>query len=55
MRRLYVTFVDKDGEEFKIAVNKGDNLLTVAQANDIEMEGKAILPGLQRSSTNSVL
>jgi len=36
---LWVTFVDKDGDEHKLAVNEGDNLLTVAQANDIEMEG----------------
>jgi hypothetical protein len=38
--RLYVTFVDKDGDEHKIAVSKGDNLLDIAQANDIEMEGQ---------------
>ncbi|CZT05956.1 related to electron transfer protein [Rhynchosporium agropyri] len=38
-KELYVTFVDKDGNEDKVAVNEGDNLLTVAQANDIEMEG----------------
>jgi len=36
---LYVTFVDKEGDEHKIAVSKGDNLLTIAQAHDIEMEG----------------
>ncbi|TVY29099.1 Adrenodoxin-like protein, mitochondrial [Lachnellula hyalina] len=36
---LYVTFIDKDGDEHKIAVSKGDNLLTIAQAHDIEMEG----------------
>lgn len=36
---LYVTFIDKEGDEHKIAVSKGDNLLDVAQANDIEMEG----------------
>ncbi|KAF4628833.1 hypothetical protein G7Y89_g9318 [Cudoniella acicularis] len=36
---LYVTFIDKEGDEHKIAVNKGDNLLTIAQAHDIEMEG----------------
>jgi hypothetical protein len=41
--RIYVTFVDKDGDEHKIAVNKGDNLLTIAQGNDIEMEGKNYL------------
>ena len=39
--RLYVTFIDKDGEETKIAVSKGDNLLDIAQANDIEMEGQS--------------
>jgi hypothetical protein len=37
--RLYVTFIDKEGDEHKIAVSKGDNLLDIAQANDIEMEG----------------
>ncbi|KAK4451962.1 2Fe-2S iron-sulfur cluster binding domain-containing protein [Podospora aff. communis PSN243] len=36
---LYVTFVDKEGEEHKIAVNAGDNLLDIAQAHDLEMEG----------------
>jgi hypothetical protein len=40
MSRLYVTFVDKEGDEHKLAVSKGDNLLTIAQAHDIEMEGK---------------
>jgi len=36
---IFVTFVDKEGDEHRIAVNKGDNLLTIAQGNDIEMEG----------------
>ncbi|KAG7289179.1 mitochondrial matrix iron-sulfur protein [Staphylotrichum longicolle] len=36
---LYVTFIDKEGAEHKIAVAKGDNLLDIAQANDLEMEG----------------
>ncbi|KAL2176431.1 2Fe-2S ferredoxin-type domain-containing protein [Thermothelomyces heterothallicus CBS 202.75] len=36
---LYVTFVDKEGVEHKFAVSKGDNLLDIAQANDLEMEG----------------
>ncbi|KAG6150576.1 hypothetical protein E4U37_005985 [Claviceps purpurea] len=36
---LYVTFVEKDGQEHKFAVSAGDNLLDIAQANDIEMEG----------------
>ena len=40
--RLHVTFVDKDGVEIKLAVSKGDNLLDIAQANDIEMEGTEI-------------
>jgi ferredoxin len=37
--RLYVTFIDKEGMEHKIAVSKGANLLDIAQANDLEMEG----------------
>lgn len=36
---LWVTFIDKEGMEHKIAVAKGDNLLDIAQANDLEMEG----------------
>ncbi|KAK3308510.1 2Fe-2S ferredoxin-type domain-containing protein [Chaetomium strumarium] len=36
---LYVTFIDKEGAEHKFAVSKGDNLLDIAQANDLEMEG----------------
>ena len=36
---LWITFIDKDGEEFKFAVSEGDNLLDIAQANDLEMEG----------------
>ncbi|KAI0448628.1 adrenodoxin-like protein, mitochondrial precursor [Xylaria acuta] len=36
---LYVTFVDKEDREHKIAVSEGDNLLDIAQANDLEMEG----------------
>jgi ferredoxin len=36
---LYVTFIDKEGAEHKIAVSKGDNLLDIAQAHDLEMEG----------------
>ncbi|KAH9904885.1 2Fe-2S ferredoxin-type domain-containing protein [Xylariomycetidae sp. FL2044] len=36
---LYVTFIDKENQEHKIAVSKGDNLLDIAQAHDLEMEG----------------
>lgn len=34
-----MTFIDKEGVEHKIAVNEGDNLLDIAQAHDLEMEG----------------
>ncbi|KAF2754675.1 ferredoxin [Pseudovirgaria hyperparasitica] len=34
-----VTFIDKELEEHTFAVADGDNLLDIAQANDIEMEG----------------
>lgn len=40
---LWVTFIDKDGQEHKIAVCKGDNLLDIAQEHDLEMEGKLLL------------
>ena len=34
-----MTFIDKEGEEHTFEVAKGDNLLDIAQANDLEMEG----------------
>ncbi|KAI1176119.1 adrenodoxin-like protein, mitochondrial precursor [Nemania sp. FL0916] len=36
---LYVTFIDKDDKDHRIAVSAGDNLLDIAQAHDLEMEG----------------
>jgi len=36
-----VTFIDKDGTEVKLAVCEGDNLLDIAQAHDLEMEGES--------------
>ncbi|CAK7225264.1 mitochondrial matrix iron-sulfur protein [Sporothrix bragantina] len=36
---LYITFIDKDGDSHKLAVAAGDNLLDIAQAHDLEMEG----------------
>jgi len=35
----HVTFVDKDGQSHTFTVADGDNLLDIAQANDLEMEG----------------
>ena len=35
----HVTFIDKDGHESTFEVADGDNLLDIAQANDLEMEG----------------
>lgn len=40
--RINVTFIDKDGTEIKFEVAEGDNLLDIAQANDLEMEGMSI-------------
>ncbi|EDN02708.1 hypothetical protein HCAG_00572 [Histoplasma mississippiense (nom. inval.)] len=37
--RLNVTFIDKDDQKHHFKVAKGDNLLDIAQANDLEMEG----------------
>ncbi|KAJ4404186.1 mitochondrial matrix iron-sulfur protein [Didymella pomorum] len=36
---LHVTFIDKDGQSHTFEVSAGDNLLDIAQANDLEMEG----------------
>ncbi|EAU31189.1 hypothetical protein ATEG_08016 [Aspergillus terreus NIH2624] len=36
---INVTFIDKDGQKIDFQVAEGDNLLDIAQANDLEMEG----------------
>lgn len=36
-----MTFIDKDGAKIDLQVAEGDNLLDIAQANDLEMEGKS--------------
>jgi len=35
----HVTFIDKEGATHSFTVADGDNLLDIAQANDLEMEG----------------
>ncbi|KAG8529766.1 uncharacterized protein KY384_005247 [Bacidia gigantensis] len=40
--RAKMTFVDKDGDEHRFKVSEGDNLLDIAQANDLEMEGNVV-------------
>jgi len=42
--RIHVTFVDKDGDRHEFDVAKGDNLLDIAQANELEMEGEQDWP-----------
>lgn len=34
-----MAFIDKEGERYDFQVSEGDNLLDIAQANDLEMEG----------------
>ncbi|KKK15965.1 hypothetical protein P175DRAFT_0437260 [Aspergillus ochraceoroseus IBT 24754] len=36
---IHVSFIDKDGERVDLQVSEGDNLLDIAQAHDLEMEG----------------
>ena len=38
--RRRVTFIDKEGDKHTFEVADGDNLLDIAQANELEMEGK---------------
>lgn len=37
--RRKVTFIDKEGDSHTFEVADGANLLDIAQANDLEMEG----------------
>ena len=37
--RLHVTFVGKDGDEHTFEVAQGENLLDIAQSEELEMEG----------------
>ncbi|CAI7576383.1 unnamed protein product [Penicillium bialowiezense] len=37
---INITFIDKDGTKIDLQVAEGDNLLDIAQANDLEMEGE---------------
>ncbi|KAL8998906.1 MAG: hypothetical protein Q9169_002125 [Polycauliona sp. 2 TL-2023] len=37
--RLHVTFIDKEGDEHSFEVSAGDNLMDIAQSEDLEMEG----------------
>jgi len=39
--RRKVTFIDKEGQEHTFEVADGDNLLDIAQSEDLEMEGSA--------------
>ena len=41
--RRKVTFIDKEGQEHTFEVADGDNLLDIAQSEDLEMEGSQIL------------
>lgn len=36
---LHVTFITKEGEQIHVEVAEGDNLLDIAQANNLDMEG----------------
>lgn len=38
-----MSFIDKDGQKHDFEVAEGDNLLDIAQANDLEMEGSDLL------------
>ncbi|KAL8793089.1 MAG: hypothetical protein Q9195_004295 [Heterodermia aff. obscurata] len=41
---LKVIFIDKDGRESTFEVAEGDNLLDIAQSEDLDMEGEFVLP-----------
>ncbi|KAI6662016.1 Adrenodoxin-like [Oopsacas minuta] len=38
-KTVNITFIDRDGDTFKVAAKVGDTLLDVAKENDIDVEG----------------
>ena len=39
VKKVNITFIDRDGDRIKVAAKVGDTLLDVAKDNDIDMEG----------------
>jgi ferredoxin len=39
VRRITVTFVDRDGTEYKVKASVGENMLSVAHREQIDLEG----------------
>ncbi len=37
--RIWVTFIDKEDKEYKIAARKGDNIMELAHEHNLEIEG----------------
>lgn len=37
---LHIGIIDKEGDRHDFEVSEGDNILDIAQANDLEMEGR---------------
>ena len=59
--RLRITFIDKEGDEHNYEVAKGDNLLDIAQSEELEMEGeqlcflsKHLCPTRRREKANEI-
>ena len=50
--RLHVTILEKDGTRHEFEVAAGDNLLDIAQANDLEMEGMQLYSVCKHSFTS---
>lgn len=49
-----MSFIDKEGQKHDFRVSEGDNLLDIAQANDLEMEGKKDIPAVEFAMTTMV-
>ena len=43
---LHIGIIDKEGDRHDFEVSEGDNILDIAQANDLEMEGRLEDPKL---------
>ena len=52
--RRKVTFVDKEGDEHTFEVADGDNLLDIAQSEELEMEGMSLSPTSTPQNVSSI-
>ena len=49
VKKVNITFIDRDGDRIKVAAKVGDTLLDVAKDNDIQGVSKVLAPRISQS------